>query len=750
MSLKAAGWWTLGLALVAGLALTGAWLADGGPGQARAADAAAGTESSGDRAENRATLRLAGIFGDQMVLQREKPVPVWGWTKPGGLVRVTFRDHAVEARAEADGRWMVRLPAMAGDSLDAAGQHLAVWSEGQSVVVHDVLVGEVWLCGGQSNMEWPVRSSADPEATAAGADVPTIRLFKVVPYDTAESPQTTLPGEANGAERSAVWQACSPETVPHFSAVGYAFGRRIHDQLQVPVGLISSVWGGTRIDAWISRAGLEATPEARPVLADFDAIAAAWANRPDQTDALPEFHEDPGDPGGPRAWANAIPAPGDTADEPGSPSTPIGRSVSVPLRFDRAFDGAAWLYRKAMIPEAWAGVPLSLELGMIDDHDVAYVNGVEVGRMDSQTPQWWQRERRYAVPAEAVTPGEALVAVRVFDIWGDGGMLGPASLLRLVPADGDLRGEAAVSLADGWTVRESVWLDPDDITGPNQTQEYGPGHRQQPAGLYNAMIHPLVPYAMRGAIWYQGESNAGRAEQYRALLPALIRDWRRAWSEQTAYGLGREPTDGPGEPFWFGVVQLANFQAFHDRPVEDAWAELRDAQLHTVRHVARTGLAVTIDIGDPDDIHPKNKDDVGDRLARWALTETYRVPNIVMAGPRMDGVWFDAGRAFVRFETFGSTLAKRAATGTHPASVGTELSGFTLAGDDRIFHHATATIAGPDRVELRSDAVAKPVAVRYAWQQNPADADLINAEGLPAGPFRSDDWPGVTAGQRVP
>ncbi|MEM1098298.1 MAG: 9-O-acetylesterase [Planctomycetota bacterium] len=689
-------------------------------------------------------LEVASIFSDGMVLQREKSVPVWGWAEPGTSVVVSFAGREARVVADDTRRWMVALPAMAAS---AVSRPLTVTAGSQQKTFEDVLVGEVWLCSGQSNMRWSIALSERPEAFSADADVPTIRLFQVLPRRTSLSQEDRLPHE--GTDTEAAWVSCTHETVMPFSAVGYHFGRRLHDTLGVPVGLISSNWGGTRIEAWTSRPTLQATPEALPILDNFDAIAADWervlAEWEASLDKKPEVHADPGDPEGPDRAA-AIPPPVEATEQAPSIDTPESETLTVPLTFDPAFDGAAWVYRLVRIPEAWAGVPLTLELGAIDDFDVTYFNGLEVGRTGDDIERWWMEPRRYTVPAEQVVAGEALIAVRVFDCWSGGGLSGPASAMTLSPEDGDLRGGEAISLADGWVIRETVRLDPNAVRGVNQRQPYGPGSQHQPAGLYNAMIHPLAPYALRGAVWYQGESNASRAEQYRALMPAMIEDWRATWADHLADGLGHEPADGPGDPLWFGMVQLANFTAFQEQPVDSNWAELRDAQLNTTRHVARTGLAVTIDIGDADDIHPRNKHDVGDRLARWALTETYGVEGIVQAGPRYRGVWFEGDTAHVRFGTFGSPLAVRPSANAgenQPA-----LSGFTIAGPDRVFHHAQATIIDDRHVTVRSDAVTEPVAVRYAWQENPADANLISEEGLPTGPFRTDDWPGISAGRR--
>ncbi len=702
-------------------------------------------------------LELPAVFSDHMVLQRGKPVPVWGWAEPGHWVTVSFAGReATVFVEEPDGTFAVELPALPasteGRTLTVT-QH-GVVPEGQkqreldaTVALKDVLVGEVWLCGGQSNMAWQVRSSDTAEEVTNDAAMPTtIRLFKVTPYRTSLEPLDDLPEDTD-----ARWQVATPETASNFSAVGYHFGRRLHDELDVPIGLVSSVWGGTRIEAWTSRPTLEATPEAQPILDHFDGIAARWDEILAEwkaTQEKPEFHEDPGDGVELSQLAHGAAAHDAAPDETGAGKDALVEApaaLALPIVFEKSFDGVVWFSTRVMLDEAQAERAYVLKLGAIDDFDVAYVNGQEVGRTGIETPRWWQHARSYAVPPGVLQPGENTVAVRVFDRYRDGGLMGPATQVGLQPVDdaGEPNG-GLVPLAT-WTRYGEKRLDPNAIAGPYRNQQpYGPGSNHQPSGLYNAMIHPLTPFALRGVIWYQGESNAGRAEQYRALQPALIRDWRAAFAAPpfSPTGVNANLTTHEREPLWFFITQLAGFQPFEPEPIESSWAELRDAQLNTLRHVARTGLAVTTDIGDADDIHPRNKRGVGERLAHWALHDTYDRRDVVKSGPLFRDASFADGEAVVRFDTFGARLVAGRPQGDAGSDV---VTGFTLAGDDRVFHHAEAFIEG-DVVRVRSSAVPDPVAVRYGWQHNPEDATLTNQHGLPASPFRSDDWPGVTAG----
>lgn len=730
-----------------------------------------------------------------MVLQRHKPIPVWGWATPGAVVEVTFADRVASVVADAEnGQWVVELPAMpassegraltvtqrsavpeqtqggeigAGAAPGGAGDARGLGDPEARVVFADVLVGEVWLCGGQSNMEWPLRKDRDADAAVAAADVPTIRVFRVTPYVTNLEPQDDLPDGSDAA-----WIVSTPETAPKFTAVGYYFARRLHDELGVPVGIIASYWGGTRIESWTSRPTLDATPAAVPLVQHFDDIVAHWDDvNADWKKQLerPQFHDDPGD-----ILDTAVLAQGPPQD----PAVDL-KTTERPPRMAGDVDGVAWFATTFELPDGWAGQDLTLKLGVIDDIDVTYINGTEVGRTGMDTPKWWTVARNYAVPDDVLKPGVNTLAVRVFDRYGTGGLMD--GVVTLAPATDDegngndqadntdgnadnadantdantdanvnANGDAGADhalLLTGWTTYGQNPQNPADIRGPGSGgKPYGPGSHHQPAGLYNAMIHPVAPYAMRGALWYQGESNAGRGAQYRDLQPALIHDWRRAWAASPWDAPSADTSVDAEEPLWFFIAQLPDFKAFEPEPTDPPWnwAELRDAQLNTTRHVARTGVGINIHLGSPKTIHPTSKVDVAGRLARWALVDTYGVGGIVKSGPMFRDAFFENGQAVVSFDRFGSALAlqKTAESDAHT------LGGFLLAGEDRVFHNAQAEIDG-DTVRVWCDAVPEPVAVRYGWQNNPADANLFNAAGLPASPFRSDDWPGVTAGKWI-
>lgn len=494
-----------------------------------------------------ADIRLPSIIGDNMMLQSGEKAPLWGWADPGETVSLSVSWHRMErrVRADADGQWMFKVK-----TPPAGGPYEIMLAGKNTIKLKNILVGEVWVCSGQSNMQMTVQSSANATEEIGAAKYPKIRLFSVARKVT-DTPQTDCTGS---------WVECSPETVPGFSAVGYFFGRKLHEGLKTPIGLIHTSWGGTPAEAWTSGPMMKTDPDFAPILKRYnDAVAN---------------------------------------------------------------------YPQAM---------------------VTY----------KEKTQEWQK---------AVEQAKA-------------------------------EGKRA----------------PRKPYAP-----FGPGHPHSPSGLYNAMIAPLIPYAIQGAIWYQGESNASRAYQYRKLFPAMIESWRKNWDQ------GRFP---------FLFVQLANFREIKDEPVESDWAELREAQTMTLE-LPNTGMATIIDIGDAKDIHPKNKQDVGKRLALWALAQTYGRDG-VYSGPLYKSMEAKDGKIALRFDHVGGGLVAQGSE---------SLKGFAIAGVDRKFVWAEAKIKG-NTVVVGSDAVSEPVAVRYAWADNPV-CNLYNKAGLPASPFRTDTWPGVTVDKK--
>ncbi len=645
----------------------------------------------------RADVRVPSLVGDNMVLQQGRKARVWGWAEPGERVTVTFRGEKANAVADARGRWEVFVgPHKAGGpfELTVAGRN--------TLTFRNVLVGEVWVCSGQSNMEWSLINAQDGARESAAADYPFIHLFTVT-KKTSDRPLEDVEGR---------WVVTTPKEAAQFSAVGYFFGRELHKRLNVPVGLIHTSWGGTPAEAWTSRDTLAANSTLRPILeryerqlADLPRLQQEYERRREEW-ASKSVTQDAGNRGEPEGYARPDYAAAGW------------KRMSLPQFWEAAgldVDGVIWFRRELEVPAAWAGKDLTLKLGAIDDADTTYFNGERVGSTGADTPNSWMVPRSYRVPGTLVRAGRNTVAVRVYDRVGGGGFGGGE--MSLAPAD--KAAGNAVALEGEWLYKEEATVPSRRIDWGSQPQAPGPANPNSPTVLYNAMLAPLTPYAVRGAVWYQGESNAGRAYQYRVLFPAMIRDWRAAWNEGDF-------------PFYF--VQLANWKARPQDSVDSEWAELREAQTLTMREAPNTGMAVTIDIGNPDDIHPRNKLDVGLRLARWALADTYGM-KLEKSGPLYASHKVEGGRVRVAF-THAEGLKTR--DGGAPA-------GFYVAGADRKFFPAEARVE-KNSVVVWSKDVSAPVAVRYAWADNPP-ANLYNSSGLPASPFRTDDWPGLTAGR---
>ncbi len=648
--------------------------------------------------------KLPNIFGDNMVLQAGTKVPIWGTADPFERVDITVAGNHRTIYASKDGYWEVELR-----NLAAGGPYTLTVAGKATREFTNVLVGEVWLASGQSNMEWSWNHFASNKRPEVGeADFPEIRLFQVTKKASGE-PVKDVEGK---------WVVCNPDSMKGFSLVGFHFARALHRSLKQPVGIIGSYWGGTPAEAWTRMSALESMPETKPMadhyraiaqnyeqaLADYQRKLAEWTARARFTDA--------GNKGFGEGFALS------NFDDITWPQVKLPGHLERMGKPDLDIDGAVWFRRKVDIPADWAGRDLKIELGPIDDADVTYFNGVQVGETALTVADSWMRPRSYIVPAKYVMAGSAMIAVRIFDTTGAGGLYqGPMSLAPVGIASNpmDISGMWKYHIEAGRpTLPRSFWN-----TQPQQP--YGPGSAVAPTNLWNGMIHPLIPFAIKGAIWYQGESNAGRAYQYRSLFPGMIKDWRMAWAR-------------PDFPFYF--VQLANFMARDAEPVESEWAELREAQTMTLR-LKNTGMAVAIDVGEAGDIHPVNKLAVGERLARLALNRDYGIKDIVPSGPMYRSMQVEQGRVILDFDFADMGLA---------TTSGKALKGFAIAGADRKFVWADAKIVG-SQVVVSSPMVKGPVAVRYGWANNP-EVNLINKSGLPASPFRTDTWPGLTVDRR--
>ena len=628
---------------------------------------------------------LPEIFSDNMVLQQQTEASIWGKASPNKNVKlITSWDNRTYAiQSDANGRWQVKVKTPL-----AGGPYSISISDGKELILKNILIGEVWICSGQSNMEMPLAGWGkviDYEKEIALANYPDIRLLHVRKVNSTQV-ETELKTELNG------WQVCTPATISEFSSVAYFFGRELNTRLNVPIGLINTSWGGTIAEAWASGESLKHMPAFENAL---QTVKDQAMNETGYQERLTE-------------WQNLI----RNADKGLENDVPIWadldlndsdwKDMSIPTLWEEAglpdFDGVVWFRKVIDIPAEWNGNDLLLNLGLIDDNDITYFNGKEIGATAGYT-----KERIYTIPKKSVKKGKAVITVRVTDTGGGGGIYGEASKIYLAlkskPSDHKL------PLAGNWKYKLSVNL----LEQP--TQPESPNNPNRPTVLYNAMIYPVAPYALRGAIWYQGESNAKRAYQYRELFPLMIRDWRKTWNCDF--------------PFYF--VQLANFMEKKAEPQESDWAELREAQLQTLR-LNNTGMAVAIDIGDAKDIHPKNKQEVGRRLALIAEANTYQLP-VVYSGPIYQNHTIEGDKIRIQFNYAESGLK---------TNDGKALTGFAIAGPDHRFHWATAVIEG-NEVVVRSSYVKFPVAVRYGWADNP-DCNLYNRANLPASPFRTDDW----------
>ena len=638
-------------------------------------------------------LSLSSLFSDHMVLQQKSNAPIWGMDNPGSTVQIStsWNGKTYSAVTDNAGKWQIKM-----ETPSAGGPYEIVISGSENITFTNVMIGEVWICSGQSNMEMPLTGWGkifNYEEEIAAANHPRIRLLQV---DKATS---TYPLEEPSLSAGG-WQECSPETIPYFSATAYFFGRDLLQELDVPVGLIHTSWGGTMAEAWTSLESLQLMPDFKESAEEY----AAVPRDPEQQRAyfeqkFTEWHRKVNtlDFGMEKDVATAAVA---SYPEEG------WSSVTLPGPWENnglpEFDGIAWYRKSIEIPDNWEGQELILSLGAVDDNEETWFNGVKIGATEGAGAA-----RRYRIPAARVKAGKAILAVRVLDTGGLGGFMGKESEMYIAPAGKETLRE---NLNGEWLFRTAVNLN--DVGMPPQRNPESPHY---PTTLYNAMIDPLVPYAIRGAIWYQGESNAGRAYQYRTLFPLMIRDWRTKWGYEF--------------PFYF--VQLANYMQRKEEPSASGWAELREAQLQTLR-LHNTGMAVTIDIGDANDIHPKNKQDVGKRLALLARRHTYD-EDLVAEGPRYNSYRIEEGKIRICFKPCSSGPAIRGDG---------DLKGFAIAGPDRMFHWAKAHIEG-NEVVVHSAKVPFPVAVRYGWADNPA-CNLVNEAGLPASPFRTDDWPGTT------
>ncbi len=621
-------------------------------------------------------VRLPRLISDGMVIQRESRVTVWGWAQPGEQVTVHFMGKSYRTAASADGEWAVRLsPSGAG------GPYTMEIAASNRITVKDILIGDVWVCSGQSNMVLPMARVANryPEEIAQ-ADYPEIRQFLMpVKYDF-KTPQPDV--------QSGSWKPATPQNVPEFSAVAYFFAKFLFEEYRVPVGLINASVGGTPVEAWISEEALSAFPQHLKTLAlmkDASYVNQVMAEDQNRANAwyIKARLQDRGYTPGETPWND------EGLDDSSWPSMTIpgywsdGNLGNV--------NGVVWFRKEFEVPGAFCGKPSRLFLGRIVDADSVFINGRFVGTTSYQYPP-----RIYSLPGGLLKPGKNSIVVRVISTLGRGGFV-PDKPYEIQCEGG------TIGLTGEWKYQLGAALPP--LAGP--TFFY-----YKPAGLFNGMITPLLSYAIKGVIWYQGESNTDRAMEYRTLFPALITDWREKWKK----------------PFPFLFVQLPNFMETKETPSESDWALLREAQAKALS-VPNTAMAVTIDLGEWNDVHPTGKKEVGRRLALAAREKAYGEKTVVFSGPAVHSVRIKGSRIVIAFDHTGSGLC---------AKGDTALAYFALAGENRRFVWAHAKI-DHRTVTVWSEEVPKPVYVRYAWADNPQGANLYNREGLPASPFRTDE-----------
>lgn len=621
-----------------------------------------------------AAVSTPQVFSDHMVVQRECGFKVWGWGDPGEAVSVSasWSPKPVSTVVRPDGGWQVviRTP-------KAGGPYTLVIRGNKVIEIQDVLVGEVWFCSGQSNMEWPLGripgltpvDNCDEEV--AKAKFPQIRQF-LVQKARSRAPQESCSGR---------WMVCSPATAGSFSAAAYFFGRELHKVLRVPIGLINSTWGGTEIERWTPTHDLMEIPGIDKKIAEQEANIRNLPERVREWEAKVRSLEP-----GLNDWMS--PAFDDSA---WNRLRVLGKWAGTSLA---GWDGSVWYRGTFTLPEGASPGPAKLELGTIDDDEITWVNGREVGRTSG-----WDRPRAYLLRQTDLRPGRNVVTIRVWDTGGEGGF--SISIPRVVLADGK-----RIEIGD-WRWKEGVEMRRLPVHPSSSLRAY--------SDLYNAMVHPLCRFAIRGAIWYQGESNVSRAEQYAVTFPAMIRAWRREWGQ-------------PSFPFYY--VQIAPFNGYGGTT---SAAELREAQLLTLA-TNNTGMVVTTDItANVNDIHPSNKQDVGKRLAGWALSKTYGMKQVVPSGPLYRSAKA-VGKEIVVFFDYAVGLKLKPGMPT----------GFQVAGEDGRFMPAEARVEGKS-VVVWSQGVSSPKFVRYGWEKAPI-ATLFNSSGLPASPFRTDSFPRETTG----
>jgi sialate O-acetylesterase len=630
-----------------------------------------------------ATVKLPLIFQSNMVLQRDKEISLWGFADAGETVTVSFHNNSYKVVSTKEGKWTIKIPAQT-----AGGPYeMTIVGKSNSIDLKNILFGDVWVCGGQSNMQFSLDQIGYVEKDTARLKKGNLRLF------TASIGMDYVPtDDLSGG----IWKEASPESIKNFSATAYFFAKYLQDSIDVPIGLVSDNLGATSVETWMSPQALSQFPQFKTYYKSYLEPAKSFK---EVTAAFEKMKPE---------WERSYYLKGMGMEQKWYlPETDISdwKTMEIPAYWEdngyKDFDGAMWFRNSFDLTDNFKGETFPLALNQIDDYDIVWVNGKKVGEGYGNV-NW----RNYAVPSNILQPKNNIIVVRVFDTGGRGGLYSNAIWGNPI-------------LLGNWHYKPDYEIDAAKFKQP-LTVNVSPF--STPAVLYNANIAPISTLAIKGFIWYQGESNAGRAVEYKSLFPALIKDWRAAFKQGDL-------------PFLF--VQLANYKEEVKAPGESDWAELREAQSQALR-LKNTSMAVTIDIGEAYDIHPKNKMDVGKRLAIAALKEAYD-KNLVSSSPAYDSMQVKDDAVIIHYTKNSGDLITRNKYGY--------INGFAIAGSDHKFYWATAFIQD-NAVIVSSPQVKVPVAVRYAWSDNPGELNLYNTNGLPAAPFRTDNWPLTTAGKQ--
>ncbi|APZ46533.1 hypothetical protein BW723_09635 [Polaribacter reichenbachii] len=619
-----------------------------------------------------ANVELPMLFSDGMVLQRNKPITVWGWAEPNETISILFKDKKTKTKANKFGKWTAELKA------EKAGGPFNMTIKGKNtIVLSDVLIGDVWICSGQSNMGFTVNRALNFTEELKDSDYPLIRQF-LVNNDMNHIPKEKI--------KSTQWKLTNHNTLAEFTAVGYFFAKKLHKELGIPIGIINTSWSGTCIETWISKEAFESSDE---FIGIAEKIPTVDINIPQENKI--------------KILTNRIEkiqgSKVDNLQEDFFKKKAFNDSnwpeINAPEFWETQelgdLDGTVWMRKSILISKEDTENEALLELAKIDDQDITYVNGVEVGTTNS-----YNKKRRYKINKNILKEGVNTIAIKITDYQNGGGIWGEKSDLKLTLKNN------TIELSGKWKYKVVSVLN--SKVSPNK----------YPSVLYNAMINPLTSYAIHGVLWYQGESNASRAHQYKTAFPLLIQDWRNKWNQGDF-------------PFYF--VQLSSFNEANGNSNKGSqWAELREAQDFTNKTVKNTEMVVTTDIGNPTDIHPKNKQDVGKRLAAIVLNKPYNSPTYRSMEIKGDKI-------ILTFDGIGDGLTTTDKYGY--------LKGFEIAGEDKVFHFAKAYIEN-GKVVVYNKNIPNPKAVHYGWSDDAGECNLYNKENFPAAPFRTDNWKTIT------